>query len=138
MDRARILPGQDTPSRGVSRRIDQWITGYTQSAGFEGCIESWICARCWCVRVRARARHLHACATLSGSRLDYGSWKEAISKIPGGEGGETDSSIPSACRRLVGVIIEKSKTESFPNRDRSFSRSREKEKFLRSHLTVEP
>lgn len=44
MDRARILPGQNTPSRGVSRRIDQWITGYTQSAGFEGCIESWICA----------------------------------------------------------------------------------------------
>ena len=30
--------GQDTRSRGVSRRIDERITGYTQSAGFEGCI----------------------------------------------------------------------------------------------------
>lgn len=54
MGRARILPGQDTRSRGVSRRIDERITGYTQSAGFEGCIESWMCAS-----VRARA-HAHA------------------------------------------------------------------------------
>lgn len=100
MDRARILPGQDTRSRGVSRRIDQRIMGYTQSAGFEGCIESWICARRKCAC--ARTRPVTACALCS--RLDYGSWEEAISEIPG----ETDSSMQPGPRR----IIEKSKRKS--------------------------
>lgn len=84
MGRARILPGQDTRSRGVSRRIDERITGYTQSAGFEGCIESWMCAS-----VRARA-HAHAgLRALHARGLDYGSREEAISEIPG----EADSPV---------------------------------------------
>lgn len=47
--------GQDTRSRGVSRRIDERITGYTQSAGFEGCIGWWMCARRECACAGAGA-----------------------------------------------------------------------------------
>lgn len=57
MDRARTLPGQDTRSRDVSRRIDQRITGYTQSVGFGGCILSCIRGDEVCVaHTRTRTR----------------------------------------------------------------------------------
>lgn len=94
MGRARILPGQDTRSRGVSRRIDERITGYTQSAGFEGCMESWMCA---CAAACARGP---ACAR----GLDYGSREEAISEIPG----EADSPVRGVVARHR--IVEKSKS----------------------------
>lgn len=57
MDGARILSDGDTASRDVSRRIEQRIRGYTQSAGFEGCIESRIRGGEVCVtRTRTAAR----------------------------------------------------------------------------------
>lgn len=88
--------GQDTRSRGVSRRIDERITGYTQSAGFEGCIESWICARREC-----------ACAGAGALRgLDYGSREEAISGIPG----EADS----AAAYRPKIEIERIGPDCFP------------------------
>lgn len=94
MGRARILHGSG--SRGVSRRIDERITGYTQSAGFEGCIESWICARREC-----------ACAGAGALRgLDYGSREEAISGIPG----EADS----AAAYRPKIEIERIGPDCFP------------------------